>query len=204
MSASELISNLQAAIQSQEAAEQAFEDWEFEYNRNEAALALALERRPILLAEKERREHDLSEGRKDAAKANEAWWQFCRVAVRPEQAAPLPASPPQSSAQKSTPGAPKKVPKVLTLEERQAMTEEQQNAFLGGRMSKEQVAALSKEEKRRRQALKSAAHDERKEHRTEEEQARIDARVAAMHAGRAKKASPARALEEEFHAAAEE
>ena len=202
-SASELISNLQAAIQSQEAAEQAFEDWEFEYKRNEAALALALERRPILLAEKERREHDLLEGRKDAAKANEAWWQFCRVAVRPEQAAPLPASPAQSPAPKSTPGAPKKKT-VLTLEERQAMTEAEQNAFLGGRMSKEQVAALSKEEKRRRQALKSAARDERKEHRTAEEQAKIDARVAAMSAGRAKKASPARALEEELNAAVEE
>ena len=162
-----------------------------------------MERQPILLAEKAKREHDLLEGRKDAAKANEAWWQFCRVAVRPEQAAPLPASPAQSPAPKSTPGAPKKKT-VLTLEERQAMTEEQQNAFLGGRMSKEQVAALSKEEKRRRQALKSAAHDERKEHRTAEEQAKIDARVAAMSAGRAKKASPARALEEELNAAVEE
>ncbi len=201
MSASELISNLQAAIQSQEVAEQAFEDWQFEYDRNEAALALAMERRPILLAEKAKREHDLSEGRKDVAKANEAWWQFSRVAVKPEEAAPLPASPPQSAAPKSALGAPKKAPKVLTLEERQAMSEEQQNAFLGGRMSKEQVAALSKEEKRRRQALKSAAHDERKEHRTAEEQAKIDARVAAMSAGRAKKASPARALDAELEAA---
>jgi hypothetical protein len=81
------------------------------------------------------------------------------------------------------------------------MSEAEQKAFLGGRMSKEQVDALSKEEKRQRKALKSAARDERKEHRTAEEQAKIDARVAAMSAGRAKKASPARALDAELEAA---
>jgi len=154
MSASELISNLQAAIQSQEAAEQAFEDWEFEYNRNETALALALERRPILLAEKAKREHDLSEGRKDAAKANEAWWQFCRVAVRPEQAAPLPASPP-------APGAPKKGG-------RKPYSPEQKVA----------AAARSAQKKATRQRLIAEGNAE-----AIAEQAKIDERVAKMQAG---------------------
>ena len=162
MSASDLIGNLQAAIQSQEAAEQAFEDWEFEYNRNETALALALERRPILLAEKAKREHDLSEGRKDAAKANEAWWQFCRVAVRPEQAPPLPASPAPSPAPASAPGAPKKGG-------RPAYSPEQKVA----------AAARSAQKKATRQRLIAEGNAE-----AIAEQAKIDARVAKMQAGK--------------------
>ena len=162
MSSVELIGNLQAAIQSQEAAEQAFEDWQSEYERNEAALALALERRPILLAEKAKREHDLSEGRKDAAKANEAWWQFCRVAVRPEQAPPLPASPAQSPAPKSAPGAPKKGG-------RKPYSPEQKVA----------AAARSAQKKATRQRLIAEGNAE-----AIAEQAKIDAQVARMQAGR--------------------
>jgi len=162
MSASDLIGNLQAAIQSQEAAEQAFEDWQFEYERNEAALALAMERRPILLAEKVRREHDLSEGRKHAAKANEAWWQFCRVAVRPEQAPPLPASPAPSPAPASAPGAPKKGG-------RPAYSPEQKVA----------AAARSAQKKATRQRLIAEGNAE-----AIAEQAKIDARVAKMQAGK--------------------
>ena len=55
-----------------------------------------------------------------------------------------------------------------------------------GRMSKEDVAALSKEDKKRRNELKKQASEERKASRSPEEQAKIDARVAAMQAGRAK------------------
>ena len=161
MSASDLIGNLQAAIQSQEAAEQAFEDWQFEYERNEAALALAMERRPILLAEKVRREHDLTEGRKHAAKANEAWWQFCRVAVRPEQAPPLPASPAPSPAPASAPGAPKKGG-------RPAYSPEQKVA----------AAARSAQKKATRQRLIAEGNAE-----AIAEQAKIDERVAKMQAG---------------------
>jgi len=162
MSSVELIGNLQAAIQSQEAAEQAFEDWQFEYERNEAALALAMERRPILLAEKAKREHDLTEGRKHAAKANEAWWQFCRVAVRPEQAPPLPASPAPSPAPASAPGAPKKGG-------RPAYSPEQKVA----------AAARSAQKKATRQRLIAEGNAE-----AIAEQAKIDARVAKMQAGK--------------------
>ena len=62
-SAQELIGNLQAAIQSQEAAEQAHEDWQLTNDENEKALALALERRQFLQDELKKREHDLIEGR---------------------------------------------------------------------------------------------------------------------------------------------
>ena len=162
MSSVELIGNLQAAIQSQEAAEQAFEDWQFEYERNEAALALAMERRPILLAEKAKREHDLTEGRKHAAKANEAWWQFCRVAVRPEQAPPLPASPAPSPAPASAPGAPKKGG-------RKPYSPEQKVA----------AAARSAQKKATRQRLIAEGNAE-----AIAEQAEIDKRVAKMQAGK--------------------
>jgi hypothetical protein len=162
MSSVELIGNLQAAIQSQEAAEQAFEDWQFEYERNEAALALAMERRPILLAEKAKREHDLSEGRKHAAKANEAWWQFCRVAVKPEEAPPLPASPAPSPAPASAPGAPKKGG-------RKPYSPEQKVA----------AAARSAQKKATRQRLIAEGNAE-----AIAEQAKIDAQVARMQAGR--------------------
>ena len=57
---------------------------------------------------------------------------------------------------------------------------------LVARMTKEEVAALSKEDKKLRSKLKKQASEERKAHRTPEEQAKIDLRVAAMQAGRAK------------------
>ena len=170
MSSVELIGNLQAAIQSQEAAEKAFEDWQLENERNEAALAAAsdsvaraMERRSTLLAEKAKREHDLTEGRKHAAKANEAWWQFCRVAVRPEQAPPLPASPAPSPAPASAPGAPKK------KGGRPAHSPEQKVA----------AAARSAQKKATRQRLIAEGNAE-----AIAEQAKIDARVAKMQAGK--------------------
>ena len=55
-----------------------------------------------------------------------------------------------------------------------------------GRMTKEEVAGLSKEDRKRRNELKKIASEERKASRSPEEQAKIDARVAAMQAGRAK------------------
>jgi hypothetical protein len=64
--------------------------------------------------------------------------------------------------------------------------DEARDKRLMGRMSKEEVAALSKEDKKRRNELKKQASEERKASRSPEEQAKIDARVAAMQAGRAK------------------
>jgi len=58
------------------------------------------------------------------------------------------------------------------------------NARLMGRMSKEDVAGLSREDKKRRCELKKMVSEERKASRSSEEQAKIDARVAAMQAAR--------------------
>ena len=60
------------------------------------------------------------------------------------------------------------------------------NKRLMGRMTREEQAALSKEDRKRRCELKKMASEERKASRPPEEQAKIDARVAAMQAGRAK------------------
>jgi hypothetical protein len=60
-----------------------------------------------------------------------------------------------------------------------------------GRMSKEDQQNLSKEDKKRRAELKKIASEERKASRSPEEQAKIDARVAAMQAGRASKKASA-------------
>ena len=64
--------------------------------------------------------------------------------------------------------------------------DEARDKRLMGRMTKDEVAALSKEEKKRRNELKKIASEERKAARSPEEQAKIDARVTAMQAGRAK------------------
>lgn len=64
--------------------------------------------------------------------------------------------------------------------------DEARDKRLMGRMTKEEQTALSKEDKKRRNELKKAASEERKASRSPEEQAKIDARVAAMQAGRAK------------------
>ena len=60
------------------------------------------------------------------------------------------------------------------------------NTHLMGRMTKEEIVGLSKEDKKRRCELKKIASEERKVSRPPEEQAKIDARVAAMQAGRVK------------------
>ena len=64
--------------------------------------------------------------------------------------------------------------------------DEARDKRLMGRMSKEDQQSLSKEDKKRRAELKKLASEERKASRSPEEQAKIDARVAAMQAGRAK------------------
>ena len=69
--------------------------------------------------------------------------------------------------------------------------DEARDKRLMGRMKKEVVDALSKEDKKRRMELKKVASEERKASRSPEEQAKIDARVAAMQAGRANKKASA-------------
>ena len=64
--------------------------------------------------------------------------------------------------------------------------DEARDKRLMGRMTKEEQKDLSKEDKKRRAELKKIASEERKASRSPEEQAKIDARVAAMQAGRAK------------------
>jgi len=65
------------------------------------------------------------------------------------------------------------------------------NRRLMCRMSKEEVTSLSAQNKMRRAKLKKLASEERKASRPPEEQARIDARVAAMQAARASKKASA-------------
>ena len=68
---------------------------------------------------------------------------------------------------------------------------EERNKRLSCRMSKEEQAGLSKEDKKRRAELKKLASEERKASRSPEEQAKINARVAAMQADRASKKASA-------------
>jgi hypothetical protein len=190
------ISNLAAAQQSLSAANQAYDNWKARYEQNGLELQTLLALQSALNVEKSKVEHAVAEGTK---LLHETWMSL----GRPPAPAALPESPPASSPPQSAPSAPKKAAKILSQDERDAMSEDVRNAFLSGRMSKEQERALSKEEKKERKALKKVAHDERKEHRSPEQQAKIDARVAAMKAGRAK-ASPARALDADLAAAAAE
>lgn len=69
--------------------------------------------------------------------------------------------------------------------------DEARDKRLMGRMSKEDQQNLSKDDKKRRAELKKVASEERKASRSPEEQAKIDARVAAMQAGRANKKASA-------------
>jgi hypothetical protein len=77
--------------------------------------------------------------------------------------------------------APAKAPVAVPVAD-----DEARDKRLMGRMTKDEQAALSKEDKKRRNELKKQASEERKASRSPEEQAKIDARVAAMQAGRAK------------------
>jgi len=62
------------------------------------------------------------------------------------------------------------------------------------RLTKEQKAAMTPEEKKAYKAAKKLAHDERKAHRTPEEQAKIDAKVAKMQAALAASRAAKKAL----------
>ena len=88
--------------------------------------------------------------------------------------------PAAAPAAKKAAKAPAKAPAAPVADD------EARDKRLMGRMTKDEVAALSKEDKKRRNELKKQASEERKAARSPEEQAKIDARVAAMQAGRAK------------------
>jgi hypothetical protein len=94
------------------------------------------------------------------------------------------AKAPAKEAKAPSKPAPKKA-------EKPAEEDEARDKRLMGRMSKEDQAGLSKEDKKRRAELKKIASEERKASRSPEEQAKIDARVAAMQAGRASKKASA-------------
>lgn len=102
----------------------------------------------------------------------------------PDAPAPKEAKAPAKEAKAPSKPAPKKV-------EKPAEEDEARDKRLMGRMSKEDQANLSKEDKKRRAELKKIASEERKASRSPEEQAIIDARVAAMQAGRASKKASA-------------
>jgi hypothetical protein len=94
------------------------------------------------------------------------------------------AKAPAKEAKAPSKPAPKKA-------EKPAEEDEARDKRLMGRMSKEDQQNLSKDDKKRRAELKKIASEERKASRSPEEQAKIDARVAAMQAGRASKKASA-------------
>lgn len=94
------------------------------------------------------------------------------------------AKAPTKEAKAPSKPAPKKA-------EKPAEEDEARDKRLMGRMSKEDQQNLSKDDKKRRAELKKIASEERKASRSPEEQAKIDARVAAMQAGRASKKASA-------------
>ena len=108
-------------------------------------------------------------------------------ALLPVPKVPAPAKEAKAPAKEATKPAkaPAKAP-AKPVEE-----DEARDKRLMGRMKKEVVDALSKEDKKRRMELKKVASEERKASRSPEEQAKIDARVAAMQAGRANKKASA-------------
>ena len=151
------ISNLAAAQKSLAASKQAYENWVERYEQNENEIQQVLARQAALKEEKELRERDIAEGTKHL----QAVW---KALGQP------PAAQPASQPVSPSPG-----PKRLT---------------------KEAAAAMSPQEKKARKAAKKASTDERRAERLAgiaagdekaiAEQAKIDARVAAMRAGRAK------------------
>ena len=108
-------------------------------------------------------------------------------ALLPVPKVPAPAKEAKAPAKEATKPAkaPAKAP-AKPVEE-----DEARDKRLMGRMSKEDQQNLSKDDKKRRAELKKLASEERKASRSPEEQAKIDARVAAMQAGRANKKASA-------------
>ena len=108
-------------------------------------------------------------------------------ALLPVPKVPAPAKEAKAPAKEAT--KPAKAPaKALA---KPAEEDEARDKRLSARMSKEEQGNLSKEDKKRRAELKKIASEERKASRSPEEQAKIDARVAAMQAGRANKKASA-------------
>ena len=108
-------------------------------------------------------------------------------ALLPVPKVPAPAKEAKAPAKEAT--KPAKAPAKAPA--KPAEEDEARDKRLMGRMSKEDQANLSKEDKKRRAELKKLASEERKASRSPEEQAKIDARVAAMQAGRANKKASA-------------
>ena len=163
--ASELISNLASAQQSMEAAMSSYENWQHEYQNNEASLRAAMERHASLQAEEKKRQQDIKEAQKTVTAANAALAVFYRSAAAPLDAGY--ASPAELPVSPQPPATPFK--KRYTKDEKKAMSPADRKAI---------------------KQFKNAAAAIRKANRTPEEQAKIDERVAKMKAAReAKKAA---------------
>jgi len=157
-----LISNLAAAQQSLDMAKQSYKNWMERKEKNKEELRQVLARQAALDEESTQREHDIAEGTKNLQTATAAF-----VQASTQGPVALPASPPASP----TPGR--------------------------KRLTKQMKATMSPEQKKAHKAAKRVEHDERKAERLAAiaagdekaiaEQAQIDARVAAMQAGRAAK-----------------
>lgn len=160
--ASELISNLASAQQSMEAAISCYENWQHEYQNNEASLRAAMERHTSLQAEEKKRQQDIKEAQKTVTAANAALAVFYRSAAAPLDAGYV--SPTELPVSPQPPATPLK--KRYTKEEKKAMSPEVKRAF---------------------NRAKKALAEERKAMRTPEEQAKIAERVAKMVAARAAK-----------------
>ena len=152
------ISNLAAAQKSLAASKQAYENWVERYEQNENELQQALARQAALKEEKELRERDIAEGTKHL----QAVWMG------------LGKAPAQSSLPASQPASPS--PKRLTKKLKETMTPEQKKAHRAAKKT-------STDDRRAERLAGIAAGDEK----AIAEQAKIDARVAAMQAGRAAK-----------------
>ena len=163
--ASDLISNLASAQQSMEAANEAYENWQHEYQNNEASLRAAMERHASLQAEEKKRQQDIKDAQKTVTAANAALAVFYRSAAAPLDAGY--ASPAELPVSPQPPATPFKK-----------------------RLSKEEKAALSPGDWKAIKQSRAAAAAIRKANRTPKEQEKIDKRVAKMMAARdAKKAA---------------
>jgi hypothetical protein len=157
-----LISNLVAAQQSLDMAKQAHKNWMERNEKNKDELQQVLARKAALDEESTQREHDIAEGTKNLQAATAA---FVQASMQEPVPVALPPSPPAS------PG-----PKRLTKQMKATMSPEQKKAHRAAKKT-------STDERRAERLAAIAAGDEK----AIAEQAQIDARVAAMQAGRAAK-----------------
>jgi len=166
-----LISNLSAAQQSLDKANQSYKNWMERNEKNKEELKQALARQAALDEESIQREHDITEGTKNLQAATAA---FVLASMQEPVPVALPASPPAS------PG-----PKRLTKQMKATMSPEQKKAHRAAKKT-------STDERRAERLAAIAAGDEK----AIAEQAQIDARVAKMQAALAASRAAKKAIHE--------